>query len=43
MLICILHIAFVMEMLELQQGNTSLGIQIGGYPTDMQVHQYTTV
>jgi hypothetical protein len=30
--------AFVMEMLELQQGNTSVGIQIGGSPTDMQLH-----
>lgn len=34
-LICISHVAFVMQMLELCQGNTSICIQIGGNPTEM--------
>lgn len=27
---------FVIEMLELHEGNASIGIQFGGYPTHMQ-------
>jgi hypothetical protein len=39
MLICILCVAFVIESLELHQGNDSIGIQIGGYP----VHMFTAL
>lgn len=35
MLICTLHKAFVVEMLEMNQGNASASIQIEGKPTDM--------
>jgi hypothetical protein len=35
MLICILWMAFVMEVLELYWGNTSISIQIEGNPSDM--------
>jgi hypothetical protein len=42
MLIHISH-RFAREMLKLQQGNTSVGIQTGGNPTDMFLQRYTAM
>jgi hypothetical protein len=39
-----LHVVYSLtEMLELHQGNTGIGIQITGNPTDIGLQQYTTV